>query len=205
MRKFIITAFAACSACVVAAGLSGCKSCGDDESVSAYDKIQNILAKNYSQIVLTVTDTFDEETSLASTYTLNYGENDVTVEYSVEQFTSLSLDAANPQFKTVKTGSVVIKDGVVVKQSGDSTVFSYDLVSAGGLNFKEEYFSSVIINDVSFKADIINPSGFFGTTVACSNAKINSIYADFMAEMVVTYTSASGHSVEYEYKFTAKI
>lgn len=202
MKKSIFAILAVFTACAAAAGVSGCKSCDDDEGPDAYGKIQGLLDKNYSQITLTVTDTFSEELSLVSAYTVSYGESDVTVEYSVENFTSLSLDASDPQLKTVKKGSVVIKDGVVVKQSGDSNVFSYDLVSAGGLNFKEEYFSAVTVNDVTFKADVTNPSGFFGVTLACSEMKINSIYADYLAEIVVTYTSSGGHAVEYEYKFT---
>lgn len=203
MKKSIFSILALCTACAAAAGLSGCKSC-DDDGPDAYGKIQEILNKNYSQIVLTVTDTFAEGVSLQSVYTVNYGESDVTIEYSIEKFTSLSLDAASPQFKTVKTGSVVLKDGVIVKQEGDSADFSYELISAGGLNFKEEYFTAVTINNVSFKADITNPSGFFGTAVDCTGAKIQSVFADYMAEIVVSYTSSSGSSVEYEYRFTPK-
>lgn len=205
MKKSIFAVLAVSAVCVSAAGLSGCKSCGADEGVNDYERMQSLLGKSYSQIVLTVTDTFAENTSLVNSYTASYGASDVTVEYRLEEFTSLSLDAANPQFKTVKEGSVVMRDGVVVQTSGDSTVFSMDLVTGGGINFREEYFTAVMLNDVAFKANVSNPSGFFGVTVACTNMKVSAIYGDYMAEMVITYTAASGHSVEYEYRFTANL
>ena len=140
MKKSIIAIIAVGAACAAAAGLGGCKSCDGDKPVSGYGKLQGLLSKNYSQIVLTVTDKFDEDTSLVSKYTLAYGDSDVTVTYSIEEFSSLSIDSADAQFKTVKNGSAVIKDGVVVQITGDSAELpSTEVISAGGMTFNEEY------------------------------------------------------------------
>ena len=206
MKKSIIAIIAVGAACAAAAGLGGCKSCDGDKPVSGYGKLQGLLSKNYSQIVLTVTDKFDEDTSLVSKYTLAYGDSDVTVTYSIEEFSSLSIDSADAQFKTVKNGSAVIKDGVVVQITGDSAELpSTEVISAGGMTFNEEYFSEASISDVAFKANVINPSGFFGRDVVCSDMKINAVFGDFLAEMEITYKAKSGQSVEYVYEFTAKL
>ena len=70
MKKSIIAIVAVGAACAAATGLGGCKSCDGDKPVSGYGKLQGLLSKSYSQIVLTVTDKFDEDTSLVSKYTL---------------------------------------------------------------------------------------------------------------------------------------
>ena len=186
--------------CATAAVIGGCDKKTENET-NKYDELNAMLAHSYSQIVLTVTNEFDEDSVLTSEYTMKFSDAGMTITYSVERFSGISLDSA-ASFKTTLTGEAVIADGKVTYVQGDEV--SLDAVTAStGLNFKEEYFENAEFTQTSFLADVKDASAFLGTEITCTGMRLNAAYGEAFNTLTVTYKAESGHSVEYLYQFGA--
>ena len=195
MKKSLILVSAACAA---AACLCACNSsCNNNNSENGYDAINSMLKQNYSSIVITVTDTFDDDTSLVGEYTLNYSDGGVTVSYSVERFADISLENPSTDFKTTITGETVIKDGEVV--SGNADIVAS--IPVTGFDFKEEYFENAELKSVYFKADVKEPKAFTGTQTDCSGMTVYATFIDVIHDIELTYTSSDGVFVKCTYRF----
>lgn len=191
-KKIIPAVVALCAVAM----LGGCKKTEETE----YDKLNAMLGLNYSKIVLTVTDTFDEDTVLVSEYTMKFSGSVTAVSYTVEKFAELSLDAT-ASAKTTLTGEAKIADGKVFFGQGDEVDLSA-ITEGTGLDFQERYLTNTELTDSSFKADVTNPSGFMGSTVICTGMKVKTIFFDAFHSIQINYTAANGNSVEYLYKFS---
>lgn len=195
------TIFAIAAACAATACLSACNlSCdGNKPSYNYYDAINDMLNASYSKIDISVTNTFDTDTELVSTYEMIYAGDEITVNYSIERFTGISLDTAGTE-KSVTTGTASIKNGAVV--SDDKQML--EVIPGTKFSFKAEYFTNVNedIIDMMFQADVLNPSGFMGTEIKCTDMKVNAEYLNVFSEMEVTYTGDAGNSVKIVYNFT---
>ena len=154
---------------------------------------------NYSKIILTVTDTFGEDSSLKSEYVLEYSEVGVTVKYSVERFNNVSIDAPAASDKITLTGTAQIKDGAV---TGGENVNLPATIADTGFTFKGEYFENADLTGVYLKADVKNASGFTGTEIVCSDMKVFATFLDSFYDITVTYTGENGNAVECAYKFS---
>lgn len=168
-----------------------------------YDALNAMLNADYSKIVITVTDTFDENTRLQSEYIMCFSENETTVNYTVEKFAIIgdSFDNLITDVKTVLTGEAVIRDGVIVSVNGDDVNLPA-LVTKRGLNFKKRYFENVQLTGLYLEADVKNASGFLGIGLTCSNMKVQATFLKVFDNICITYTSESGNQVEYKYVFT---
>ena len=193
IKKSIPVILASCAAVAVLGG------CSTDEG-SKYDELNAKLDLNYSQIVLTVTNAYDDETVLTSEYTMKFIEDIVKINYSVERFAEASLDSAITE-KTTIVGEAVVMGSNVFYVEGEEV--SLDALTDGtGLNFKKEYFANADLTDGSLKADVTNPGGFMGSSFTCSDMKVNATFSEAFNEIKITYRSQSGHQVEYLYAFT---
>ena len=192
IKKSIPIILATCAAVAV---FGGC-----DTNSAKYDELNAKLDLNYSQIVLTVTNTYDEESVLTSEYTVKFVEGIVTVNYSIERFTEVSLDSVTAE-KTTIGGEAIIKDGDVIYVDGEEAPLDA-LTSGNGLSFKQEYFANAEFTDGSLKADVTNPEGFMGSSLTCSDMKVTATFSEAFSEIKITYQSQSGHQVEYLYAFT---
>lgn len=186
------------SACAAAAFFGGCQSCNG--KAANYDALNDMLALNYSGFTLTVTDTFDAETSLKSVYEIEYSANGATVKYSIERFEEISLGTSVSSAKVTLEGVAVIKDGAVVSVDGDDVNISADVVNTG-LNFKEEYFENADFTDAYFKADVKNVSGFMGSDVQCADMKVHAVYAGSFSDIKINYSVQGTGTVEIKYVF----
>lgn len=191
MKKKI---FAVAAACAAALSLGACTTASDE-----YAPLNAMLDLSYSKITLTVTDTFDDSASLISVYEMEYSDGGVTVKYSVERFTELSLDAPAANEKTTLTGTAQIKDGAV---TGGENVNLPATIADTGLTFKGEYFENADLTGVYLKADVKNASGFTGTDIVCSDMKVFATFLESFYEITITYTGENGNAVECVYKFS---
>ena len=194
VRKFIPVIFAGCAAAAIFGG------CTTTDESTKYDELNAKLDLNYSQIVLTVTNTYNEKTVLTDEYTMKFVEGVVTVNYSIERFTEISLDSATTE-KTTIVGEAVIVGSDVIYIDGEKV--SLDAITSGtGLDFKKEYFSNDDLTDSYLKADVTNPSGFMGTLLNGTSMKVNATFGDAFNDIKITYHSQNGYEVEYLYTFT---
>lgn len=172
----------------------------DADTPDVYDGLNAMLNANYSQIEITVSETFEEATSLTSEYLITYSDVQIKVEYSVEKFVEVSLDNPSTEVKTTLTGEAIIKDGTI-SFNGDNAGITADIAQIG-LNFKKKYFENDALTDGSFHADVKNAAGFIGSPLTCSNMKVVAYFGDVFNSINLTYVSVSGNKVEFAYFFT---
>lgn len=184
--------------CVSVAVFGGC---GEKRGAGKeYDELNAKLGLNYSQIVLTVKNSFDEDSVLTSEYTMKFSDGGMTVSYSVERFSEASLDSTVPA-KTKLTGEAVVAGGNVTYTQGEEV--SLDAVTAGtGLNFKKEYFENIELTGVYLMADVKNPSGFMGSSLTCTQMKVKATFLEVFYDIQITYRAQNGNFVEYLYVFS---
>lgn len=198
MKKSIILI---ASVCAAACCFGACENNVAD--TSQYDQLNEMLNASYSQIVLTVENTFDEHTSLKSEYVINYSESVVTVNYTVEKFATIEadLDGTLSDIKTTLVGEAKIKDGVVFFVEGDDISLTADIAQPG-LTFKKEYFENVDLTGVYLMADVKNASAFLGSQITCTDMHVKATFLEVFYNIDITYTSAGGSQVAYSYAFT---
>ena len=193
-KKFILFATIGVAACCFGA-------CKSTEESSQYDALNALLDKSYSQIVINVTDTFDAYTVLSSEYRMSYSDDSVLVQYSVEEFAEPSLDDTASSHKTTLKGEATIKNGAVTF-TGDEVPLSADIATPA-FTFKEDYFTNATLTDTSLVADVSTPSGFMGTTLNCTNMKVQAVFSETaFSSIQISYASAGGGRVKYAYSFT---
>ena len=179
--------------------LGACKPASSGTAADEYDDLNAMLNADYSQIVLTVTNTYDEDTSLKSEYTITYSETQITVEYSVERFVDISLDNPSKEIKTTLSGvAVIINDDISF--NGDEVDITAEIAKPG-LTFKKDYFKNAQLTGNYLIADVKNASAFLGSQLNCSDMKVNAIFLDMFYEIQISYISESGNKVEIEYLF----
>lgn len=195
MKKYLAMLALACTAVVCLAA------CGGNDDGIDYDAFNTMLHADYSQIVLTVTDTFDEDTALQSQYTIEYTESGATVRYTVEKFAEASLDNPSASVKTTYTGRVVVEGGKITSTTGDDIGLSPNIAETG-LVFKKGYFSKFWVIENSVIADVKFAAAFMGTALSCTDMKLEATFDEVFSYIRITYTSAIGSSVVYRYDFT---
>ena len=196
MKKRFL-AFAAIGVAVCC--LCACAKKTDNGDNAEYDALNAMLKADYSQIALTVTNTYDEDTSLKSEYTITYSDTQITVEYSVERFVEISLDKPSTEVKTTLTGVAVIVDGNV-SFTGDDVGITADIAHPR-LTFKKDYFKNAELTGNYLIADVKNASAFLGSQINCTDMKVTAIFLDMFNDIKISYISESGNKVEYVYKF----
>lgn len=183
--------------CVAAGCLGGC-----GEKKDEFSSLNEMFRADYSQIVLTVTDTFDEDTALKSEYVISRGDEGAVVDYAVERFAAFDLqgDLQTASPKTTLTGKATFKDGFLISMEGDEA--SLPRVIATGLTFKKEYFDNIELSSLYLRADVVDPSGFLSSEIACNGMKVAATFLETFYEISVTYTSENGNFVEFQFDFT---
>lgn len=194
-KQFLAFAAIGVAVCCFGACAKNTDNGGNDE----YDALNTMLKADYSQIALTVTNTYDEDTSLKSEYTITYSDTQITVKYSVEKFVEISLDNPSAEVKTTLTGVAIIKDGDITF-TGDDAGITAD-IAYPGLTFKKSYFKNAQYADMYLIADVTNASAFLGSQLKCTDMKVKAIFLDVFHEIQISYVSEIGSKVEYAYTF----
>lgn len=198
MKKSI---FAIAAVCAVACSFAACGENTSNVDAAKVDALNDMLGASYSQVVITVTETFDQSTSLTSEYTVEYSDGEITVNYSVEQFAEISLDSPSAEIKTTLTGTAVISGNDIT--GGENVNLTAD-IAVIGLTFKAEYFSDADYGDMLFKADVKaeKASAFLGSEITCTDMTVEAVFLQKFYNINITYTAESGSAVEISYKFT---
>ena len=196
-KEFFALAVVGVAACCFGA----CKQSNDK---AEYEALTKKLKASYSQIELTVTDTFPAGDSLQSKYTMSYSSNSITVNYEVEQFVEISLDApASTGAKTTLTGVVAVVQYDIVSVAGDEVDLDFYAIAHPSYTFDKNYFKNAEWTGNYFTANVDNPKGFMGSKINCKNMKVAVIFNDeVLDKLEISYNSASGSQIKYSYAFT---
>lgn len=197
MKKIFAAVTAACTAAFLLAA------CDGGNGRTDYGKLNSMLGAEYSAVTLTVTDTFGDGTVLTSEYIMTFSEEEINVQYTVEQLAGFGgLDGTLPHSpKKTLSGSAVIAGGEVMQTQGDDVGLSADIAGTG-FTFKEEYFENVSMTAASFSANVKDPSAFLGKELTCTGMTVQASFGSAFSELTVRYGGMNGGSVQYLYKFT---
>lgn len=179
-------------------GLCACDM-GTMPETDRFEPLNAMLEADYSEVVLTVKNTFDDDTFLESRYVITDAEEGRRVQYTVERFLPLSMENEGEEMKTVASGEAVFRGGRLLTQTGDAA----DLPSivGGGLHFEEAFFENVLLSGVRFAADVRQPSAFLGEEIACTGMKAEATFLEVFFDLTVTYLSDTGSAVEMRFVF----
>lgn len=166
-----------------------------------YEFLDKMLELNYSKITLTITNKFDEETSLVSQYVMSYSGETVTVDYTIERFNQISLDKPNTEVKYTITGQTLIKDGVSATVDDGNVVITPEIAEVN-FSFKEEYFENAELTSLYLKANVKDANSFMQKSLTCNDMKVYAEFLDAFYQIKVNYTNENGTQVEYNYEFT---
>lgn len=175
--------------------LGACKNADN----AKYDALNAMLDASYSKLEITVTDKFDEDTTLTSVYTINYSASQITVEYTVERFVELSLDGSLSGNKMTLVGEAVIKDGEISISGDDVGVTA--AIARPQLTFKKDYFENTQLTGSYLIADVKNASEFLGSQTDCTDMKVKAIFLEVFYDIEISYISEVGSEVKYTYEF----
>lgn len=174
-----------------------------------YDELNEMLKADYQSVNLEVQTTMNGVT-LVNSFTSNIGANNTIVTYSVQELATFDNTDGNyvvPDNMIVKkTGTAVIKNGVIVEQNGDAVEISVTSLENLTIKFKDSFFnmaqSTYEAGAYVFKADVTNIKGFTGNdNFDGTNMSIMVRYNDKLSSMVIDYTSANGAAVKVIYTF----
>lgn len=196
-RKMMLTALCALLACA----LSGCAFAGGRKPKDGYEALNEMLSSDYSKIVLTVTDTFADESVLTSVYEFTYpSSGNTAVRYTVEKFAPVGLDGADGQKITLTGVAIVQADGTLFAASGDDIGLPATF-STRGMTFEEENFDRPALTEGFFEADVKDAEAFLGTEFDCTGMRVTASFSDRFDYLKITCT-AGGNTVSYRYDFT---
>ena len=113
-----------------------------------YEKLEEYLSKDYSNIELTI-DVKDGEEVLSSSYTTTKtNETTYTVSFYYEQYSTFTVDGDGnitipDEYKTGYTGSLTIENGTISNEGGEKINVSLDTLKGNAIKFDNDYFSDV--------------------------------------------------------------
>lgn len=189
------------AAALLCAGVCLCTACEPKPS-DGYEALNEMLRARYSEVVITVTDTFAEGIFLKNEFEIVLSEP-VSVHYRMERFAELGglggeeLPAGGT--KTLTEGDAVYRGGALLSDSGGMLPGA---LPSGGMEFREEYFSDADLTGIYLKADVKDAGAFLGDpSLKCEDMKVSATFLEVFYDITVTFTSESGVKVEYRYDF----
>ena len=182
-------------------------SCGspEDEKPDIYSSLNKMVGENYSSLTVEIT-TSNSFGELNSVYVITNNEDSQNVAYTEEILATFD----------VVDGEYVVPNDYKEKYSGSVEISKNDedesFTSPGGIllndlgnpkfNFQSTYFSSVINNNESFKADVTNPSDFLGKALDAKDMTLSvSFNTDKLKSIVIEYELSSGTRETVTYTF----
>lgn len=186
--------------------LCGCKNknTGNTSGVD-YTKYDALVAKDFDAFTLKVRTEKDGET-LNGQYTVTPVNTGKKITYSYQQINEIKEENGEyvfpDEYKSTLTGEMIIDGNTVLSQNGAELNVSFEKISSIGLEFDESFFANVTQTEKSFTADVINPSGYLGQTLNCSQMTTTLRFiGEELIKIELSYLSESGASVYIEYAF----
>ena len=196
MKRIIVFLVTAVIICVAFA------SCGEDDP---YSNIGDMLEADHKKVELTVT-VNAMEGELTSKYTLVNNGSNKKMTYTYEKlntFDKVNGSYVIPEsYKSTYSGSVTVENGRIVEQNGAQTDIDIESVASPKFEFNEDCFSSALIKEGYFEADISDPNTFLGVEGVYNSTKVVIKHdSEKINEMTVSYVSGSGANVTLKFLF----
>ena len=202
MKKKILVIFALLTVALLC--LTACNSV----SAKDFEKIGEMLHKDYSEIKVLVS-TKTANATLEGSFTLKHNaDGSTTITYKYDRINTFDSDGnltgSTGEFIVTESGEAVVRNGEVVL--GDTTVDLPDELNISGFNFKQAFFKNAVIQNARFEADVSDPQNFTGNaTLVCSKMHIvviSNTVDNVLNRIDLTYVSDKDAEVSIQYVFT---
>ena len=204
MKKRIILLFVLLTFVLV------CLTACNNPSANDYQKINELLKKDYSKVTVVVSTKTDVAT-LIGNFTLTFDNGATNVDYKFDKLNTFETDTdgnignADGNFIVSVEGSAVVREGLIVE--GDAAVdLPLDQLNISGLSFKQAFFRNATLKNAKFEADVTSPQKFTGNdALVCTDMHVvvvRNTNSDTLTSIEITYTSENGAAVKINYVFT---
>ena len=179
------------------------------ETDDTYAELNKMVKLDYQSVNMEVQTTMIGVT-LVNSFTSNIGTNSTVATYSIQElatFDSTDGSYVVPDNMIVKkTGTAVIKNGVIVEQNGDAVNIPVTSLENLTIQFKDSFFnmaqSTYEAGAYVFKADVTNVKGFTGNvSFDGTNMSVLVRYNEKLSSVVIDYTTSNGATVKVIYTF----
>ena len=170
---------------------------------SVYKSLNKIINDNYDNITVTIT-TEQDGFTLTSTFSVKNTNGQSIVNYSVQNFLPIDANAGvSGDGIETKVGTVILKDGKVVEQTGDPVDITFGDVTNINLHFSESNLADVTDENGIFSAKVTNPQRFMDSpSLTCSDMTVMFAYeGSANYTVVIRYLSEAGAAVTINYTF----
>ena len=167
-----------------------------------------MLKADYQGVNLEVQTTMNGVT-LVNKFMSTIGANNTIVSYEIQELATIDQVCDEdiyviPGSMIIKrTGSAVIKNGVIVEQNGDAVEIPVTSLEKISLSFKQDYFKNgkgYSDGTLVFEGDVTNPKAFTGNqNFDATDMHVTVRYNDKIESIVIDYTSANGAAVKIIY------
>lgn len=176
-----------------------------DQKLKTLTKLNGYTDMYYGSVSVNVKVT-NGNLSTTSIYGITVNsDNSSTVNYNVEQYSTLSIDSVNADsYKFSKQGTVTIDaNGKVI--SGDVAVGTTVNQLNVGFEFREVYFENIVIGTNVFNADVkdgMTKLFMKNSDLSATNMKLTVNFTDKLNSVLIKYTTANNSNVEIAYSFS---
>lgn len=180
------------------------------ETDDTYAELNKMVKLDYQSVNMEVQTTMNGVT-LVNKFKSTIGANNTIVSYEIQELATIDqvCDAdiyVIPESMIIKkTGTAVIKNGVIVEQNGDAVEIPVNSLEKVSLSFKQDYFKNgkgYSDGTLVFEGDVTNPKAFTGNqNFDGTDIHVTVRYNDKLSSMVIDYTSANGATVKVIYTF----
>ncbi len=172
------------------------------DTQTIYERLCEMADKSYASVKLKIV-----TTTATAEISANYVLTKTDVTYSIEQLNTLPTDGnitgVSSNFKTEFSGTAKVENGKLITVDGDNVSFPSYSELKGSFSFNEENFRNAVVGNGSFKADVISPSAFYGTSIDAKEMSIDVTFSDdSLIRVTVTYKTENA-SVKTVYDFAS--
>lgn len=166
-----------------------------------YRRLNDMAALSYRVLEVTVT-TATNGATLTGTYRAEQKDGAVEITYTYEQLNPISADPDAP-YKTVCSGSMVLRDGNIVQMDGDDCFVSLEQTANATFCFSEETLASPVISDGALTATVIDPSAFLGAETDFADARLSVTFSETaLVQLTLSGATGNGAQTTAVYSFT---
>ena len=202
-KKLWISVLLLITAMFAALSLVACKKPNTEKTV--YGLLNKLIAAEKNSVTLDLSLTQSGET-LTGKYVAKNEANGMKVTYTFERLNPIEKNEDGTytfptEVKSSHSGSMVLRDGKVVEQDGETADITIESITASGVKFEEGSFKNVKTENGKFTAEVSSPAAFLQQELSCEGMKVEVSYTESaITSLKITYTAA-GADVSMAYTF----
>lgn len=146
--------------------------------------------------------TLKHNVRLINEFKVTKRDGDFEIKYTLEKLNEISLENPTADFKSVSSGTAIVKDGKVYVDD-DTTGIAFENLTTIGLNFKEDYFENATLKTTIFDATVTSTKDFCCIENASNMSVLAAFEENTFRYITISYSAQDGANVSMRYEFHA--